>query len=70
MGKVIDRVRTRAHRRLEAVREEQRIQDMEREIEFMDRVWSGRSALPTSDKQAYVLIEPPPEPRKWWELWK
>jgi hypothetical protein len=39
---------------------------MEREIEFMHRL----AALPTSDKQAYVLIEPPPELRKWWELWR
>ena len=70
MGKVIDRVRTRADRRLEVVREERRLQAIEREIEFVDRLWSSRSALPTGDKQAYVLIEPPPEPRKWWELWK
>jgi hypothetical protein len=66
VGKVIDRVRTRADRRLEVVREERRLQAMEREIEFIDRL----AALPTSDKQVYVLIEPPPKPRKWWELWK
>jgi hypothetical protein len=42
---------------------------MEREIEFMNLLWSG-SALPASDKPAFVLIPTPPEPRKWWELWK
>ena len=69
VGKVINRVRTRADRRLEVVREEQRLQAMEREIEFMNLLWSG-SAVPASDKPAFVLIPTPPESRKWWELWK
>ena len=66
VGKVIDRVRRRQiGLRLSKMRREYKalVQAKRPVLLPMDREQF-------SDKPTFVLIPAPPEPRKWWELWR